>query len=67
MPTYNPITCHNCRFNVSTIDMSKLRNKCPRCGCGLFDNIKKSLYEKEKDMPNTGDNVPRTRGKPLIS
>ena len=58
------ILCHNCRFDVTMIEMSKLNNKCPRCGGGAFDGW---TLEKEKDQPETGDNSPDVRGKPLNS
>lgn len=38
--------------------------KCPRCGCGLFDGW---IAESEKNQPETGDNSPDVRGKPLNS
>lgn len=56
--------CHNCRFDVTTIEMSKLKGKCPRCGSGMFN---KFIKEEQKDQPETGDNSPDVSGKPLVS
>ena len=33
--------CHNCRFDVTLIDLPKIHNRCPRCQCGLFDKFTK--------------------------
>lgn len=62
-----PVNCHNCLFDVTNIEMSKLNNKCPRCGSGMFNNPNREPREIEEDVPNTGGNAPDVRGKPLMS
>jgi len=67
MENSRPVTCHNCRFDVSGItDLNKIKNKCPRCGCGLFDNMKRELRVKTINQPETGDQNPLITGKPLV-
>jgi len=67
MGNSRPIKCHNCLFDVSNIELSKIRNKCPRCGCGQFNNIERELRVKRINQPETGDQNPLITGKPLVS
>jgi predicted Zn-ribbon and HTH transcriptional regulator len=67
MENLRPVTCHNCRFDVSGIELSKIHNKCPRCGCGQFNNVKRELRVKVINQPETGDQNPLITGKPLVS
>ncbi len=59
----NSTICHNCLFDVTNIEMSKLNNKCPRCGSGMF-NV--NILEVSKDVPNSGGNNPDVLGKNLV-
>lgn len=56
--------CHNCRFDVTNIEIKKINNKCPRCSCGMFDGL---IPESWREQRRSGDNSPDVRGKPLIS
>jgi len=57
--------CHNCRFDVTMIELKKINNKCPRCGSGMFN---KFIKEEEKIPGDTGDGQQvDVRGKPLAS
>ena len=58
------VLCNNCRWNATNVELSKLNNKCPRCGSGMFNRTE---LETEIDQPETGDNSPDVRGKPLAS
>ncbi len=35
--------CDNCSLNVTTINLSKINNKCPRCGAGIFRDLGERL------------------------
>ena len=65
------VSCNNCRFDATLIylQMGDIRFssfKCPRCGCGLFNNVQgtKGIYP-----PNYkgGEESVNRGGKPLIS
>ncbi len=59
----NTVNCKNCLLDLTLVNLSKIENKCPRCGCGLFDKLQRTEL---KDIPNSGGNTLLTRGSELI-